>query len=69
MVKELEIVWQVYLVVSQELDAHPEQVASYLEGKTKIMGFLVGQVMRATGGKANPQMVNQVAARLMEDRR
>jgi aspartyl-tRNA(Asn)/glutamyl-tRNA(Gln) amidotransferase subunit B len=56
-------------VVSQVLDGHPEQVASYLEGKTKIMGFLVGQVMRATGGKANPQLVNQIAARLMEDRR
>jgi len=60
---------EIETVVSGVLDAHPDQVASYLEGKTKIMGFLVGQVMRATGGKANPQMVNQVAARLMEERR
>ena len=55
--------------VSRVLDAHPEQVATYLEGKTRVVGFLVGKVMAATRGKANPQVVNEVLRRLLEARR
>ena len=39
---------------------HPDKVAEYHSGKDKLFGFLVGQVMKATQGKANPQIVNQV---------
>ena len=42
------------------MDAHPEEVAAYRGGKTQLLGFFVGQVMRETQGKANPQMVNTV---------
>ncbi len=45
-------------VVRRVIDAHPEQVAQYRAGKTKLLGFLVGQVMKETGGKANPAQVN-----------
>jgi len=38
----------------------PQQVRQYRDGKTKILGFLVGQVMKATGGKANPGQVNEI---------
>nr|MCS5607540.1 hypothetical protein [Alphaproteobacteria bacterium] len=37
-----------------------DRVKEYLEGKEKILGWFVGQVMQATRGKANPQMVNQL---------
>lgn len=47
-------------VTDQILAAHPDTVAQYLEGKTKVMGFLVGQVMREMKGKAEPKMVNQL---------
>jgi aspartyl-tRNA(Asn)/glutamyl-tRNA(Gln) amidotransferase subunit B len=40
------------------LDAHAEAAAEYRAGKQKTFGFLVGQVMKATGGKANPALVN-----------
>jgi aspartyl-tRNA(Asn)/glutamyl-tRNA(Gln) amidotransferase subunit B len=40
--------------------ANPSQVASYRAGKTGVLGFLVGQVMKATGGKANPALVNRL---------
>jgi aspartyl-tRNA(Asn)/glutamyl-tRNA(Gln) amidotransferase subunit B len=40
------------------LAAHPGPVAQYQAGKTKTFGFFVGQVMKATHGKANPQIVN-----------
>jgi aspartyl-tRNA(Asn)/glutamyl-tRNA(Gln) amidotransferase subunit B len=35
-------------------------VQAYRSGKTKLLGFFVGQVMRETKGKANPQVVNEV---------
>jgi aspartyl-tRNA(Asn)/glutamyl-tRNA(Gln) amidotransferase subunit B len=41
------------------LSAHPKQVADYRGGNQKIFGFFVGQIMKATHGKANPQKVNQ----------
>jgi aspartyl-tRNA(Asn)/glutamyl-tRNA(Gln) amidotransferase subunit B len=47
-------------VVAQVLAAAPAEVAAYRGGKTKLMGFFVGQVMKATRGKANPQLVNQI---------
>lgn len=40
--------------------AHPGQVAEYRSGKTRVLGYLVGAVMKATGGKANPALVNEV---------
>ena len=39
---------------------NPEQVAQYRAGKEKVLGFFVGQVMKATGGKANPRLVNEL---------
>ncbi len=45
-------------VIDEVLDENPEQVERYRGGKTKLLGFFVGQVMKKTKGKANPQMVN-----------
>ncbi|MDE0032442.1 MAG: Asp-tRNA(Asn)/Glu-tRNA(Gln) amidotransferase subunit GatB [Deltaproteobacteria bacterium] len=46
--------------VDEVLSACEAQVAEYRAGKEKVLGFLVGQVMKATRGKANPQMVNEI---------
>jgi aspartyl-tRNA(Asn)/glutamyl-tRNA(Gln) amidotransferase subunit B len=46
--------------VDQVLTAHAKQVADYRSGNEKIFGFLVGQVMKATQGKASPQIVNEI---------
>lgn len=43
--------------VQDVLSANPDKVAAYRGGKTALMGFFTGQVMRATGGKADPQAV------------
>lgn len=43
--------------VAQVLDAHPDEVAAYLAGKQGLIGFFVGQAMRATGGRADPKAV------------
>ena len=42
------------------LAQHPDDVADYRAGKTKLLGFFMGQVMKATQGKANPKMVNEL---------
>ena len=47
-------------VVMQVLEANPQSVADYKAGKDKALGFLVGQAMKATKGKANPQMLNKM---------
>ncbi|WP_130470180.1 Asp-tRNA(Asn)/Glu-tRNA(Gln) amidotransferase subunit GatB [Candidatus Magnetaquicoccus inordinatus] len=53
--------------IEQVLANNPEDVAQYRAGKSKILGFLVGQVMKATQGKANPGLVNQrLLAKLAE---
>jgi aspartyl-tRNA(Asn)/glutamyl-tRNA(Gln) amidotransferase subunit B len=39
---------------------HPDQVAAYAGGRTQLYGWFVGQVMKATQGKANPSLVNQL---------
>lgn len=47
-------------IINKVLDENPQSVIDYKNGKTKAMGFIVGQVMKASKGKANPQMVNQL---------
>jgi aspartyl-tRNA(Asn)/glutamyl-tRNA(Gln) amidotransferase subunit B len=46
-------------IIEEVMAANPGQVAGYRAGKEKLMGFFVGQVMKASRGKANPGMVNQ----------
>jgi aspartyl-tRNA(Asn)/glutamyl-tRNA(Gln) amidotransferase subunit B len=47
-------------IVSKVIDENPKTVEQYRQGKTGNFGFFVGQVMKATGGRANPQTVNEV---------
>jgi aspartyl-tRNA(Asn)/glutamyl-tRNA(Gln) amidotransferase subunit B len=47
-------------VIEKVIAAHPEQVETYRNGKEGVLGFLVGQVMRETQGKADPKVVNRL---------
>jgi len=53
-------------VVEEVLKENPDAVQKYKSGQTKVIGFLVGQVMRKTKGKANPQLVNKILKELLE---
>jgi aspartyl-tRNA(Asn)/glutamyl-tRNA(Gln) amidotransferase subunit B len=53
--------------VEEVLNQCPSQVAQYQAGETKVLGFLVGQVMKMTEGKANPQKVNEILKRHLAD--
>ncbi|MGB2803562.1 MAG: Asp-tRNA(Asn)/Glu-tRNA(Gln) amidotransferase subunit GatB [Candidatus Zixiibacteriota bacterium] len=56
-------------IVEEVLKENPENVKRYREGEDKLLGFLVGQVMNKTQGKANPKLVNEVLkAKLSESR-
>ncbi|HUR70502.1 MAG TPA: Asp-tRNA(Asn)/Glu-tRNA(Gln) amidotransferase subunit GatB [Candidatus Limnocylindrales bacterium] len=46
--------------IDQVLTSNPKQVEQYRSGNDKVFGFIVGQVMKATQGKANPQKVNEI---------
>ncbi|MBK8253867.1 MAG: Asp-tRNA(Asn)/Glu-tRNA(Gln) amidotransferase subunit GatB [Polyangiaceae bacterium] len=48
------------------LAANPKQVAAYLAGKTALLGFFVGQLMKETKGSASPDIVNSVLVRLLQ---
>lgn len=50
-------------MIDQAIAAAPKQVEQYKAGKTTILGFFVGQVMKASKGKANPALVNQLLAK------
>ena len=52
-------------IIQGVLDASPKQIEQYRSGQEKIFGYFVGQVMKATQGKANPAQVNELLKRLL----
>ena len=58
--------WEELIAVIKEIiKANPESVEDYKNGNKKSIGFLVGQVMRQSKGKANPGMVNELLAKML----
>ncbi len=53
-------------VVDEVLTANPAQAEDYRAGKTKILGFFVGQVMKRTRGRANPRLVNEILRKRLD---
>jgi aspartyl-tRNA(Asn)/glutamyl-tRNA(Gln) amidotransferase subunit B len=54
-------------IVKNILSQLPDEVEAYKGGKKKLLGFFVGQVMKETKGKANPQIVNEILRKLLGD--
>ena len=53
-------------IAQKVIQSNPDQVSAYLNGKDKLFGFFVGQVMKETQGKANPKSVNDILRRLLK---
>jgi aspartyl-tRNA(Asn)/glutamyl-tRNA(Gln) amidotransferase subunit B len=53
-------------VAREIIAAHPKEAADYKAGKTKVLGFFVGQLMKKTKGQANPQLANEIFQRLLQ---
>jgi glutaminyl-tRNA synthetase len=49
-------------IIDEIIAKNPDNVAKFRGGNTKLLGFFVGQVLKSTGGKANPQVVNTLVA-------
>ena len=47
-------------MIEQTLASNPKQVEQYREGKVGVLGFFIGQVMKASSGQANPALVNEL---------
>ena len=54
-------------VVDEVLEEHPDEVAGFRAGGQQVLGFLMGQVMRATQGKANPELTEQLLRARLEE--
>jgi aspartyl-tRNA(Asn)/glutamyl-tRNA(Gln) amidotransferase subunit B len=54
-------------LVGDVLGRHPDVAAQFRAGKTATLGFLVGQVMKASGGKANPKVVSDLVRRALAE--
>jgi len=57
---------EIEAIIDQVMAENPKQVEQFRAGKDKVLGFFVGQVMKATAGKANPQLVNQLLAKKLK---
>ena len=53
-------------LVKQVIEANPDEAGRYKEGKKQLMGFFVGQVMKASKGKANPKMANELVRKYLD---
>ncbi len=53
-------------IIDELIAASPKQVEQYRAGKKTMIGFFVGQVMKASKGQANPQIVNELLAKKLE---
>lgn len=51
---------EIIKIINNVLEKNKNQIDEYLAGKEKVLGFFIGQIMRETKGKANPQLVNQL---------
>jgi aspartyl-tRNA(Asn)/glutamyl-tRNA(Gln) amidotransferase subunit B len=52
--------------IEQVLAAHPDELEKYRSGKKNMLGFFVGQVMKRTGGKADPKLTNQMLTKKLD---
>ena len=65
--KQLTDPAEVQPLVDAVLAANEEAVAQYRDGKQNRMGFLVGQVIKESGGRANPKLVNELLRKTLSD--
>jgi len=54
-------------IIDQVVAANPKELEQYRNGKTKLLGFFVGQVIKQTGGRADPKLTNQLLAKKLNN--
>jgi aspartyl-tRNA(Asn)/glutamyl-tRNA(Gln) amidotransferase subunit B len=66
-VKQLSDHSEIEKLVYDVIEKNPEEVSRYRAGQEKLLGFFVGEIMKATGGKANPKLVNEVLRKKLSE--
>ena len=54
-------------IIEQVIQANPKELEQYRNGKTKLLGFFVGKVIKETGGRADPKLTNQLLAQKLNN--
>ncbi len=54
-------------IIERTMAACPDEVRAYREGKTKLLGFFIGQIMKATQGKADPRLLNSLVKEMLDE--
>jgi len=54
-------------IIDEVISKNPDNLVKYKDGNTKLFGFFVGQVLKATSGKANPKIVNELVKKRLEE--
>ena len=66
-IKQVSDKTEIVNLINSVLQENPQMVNEYRNGKEKLFGFFVGQVMKVSKGKANPQIVNQILKDLLNN--
>lgn len=66
--KQISSVDEIRKIVCDVLDKNPQSIEDYKNGKDRAVGFLVGQIMKVTGGQANPGITNKVLIEELKSR-
>ena len=66
-IKQVSDKSEIVNLINSVLQENPQMVNEYRNGKEKLFGFFVGQVMKVSKGKANPQIVNQIFKELLNN--
>jgi aspartyl-tRNA(Asn)/glutamyl-tRNA(Gln) amidotransferase subunit B len=65
--KQITDTTEIEKVVDKIVESHQNEVKQFLDGKEKVIGFFVGQIMRETKGKANPKLVNETLRKKLNE--
>jgi aspartyl-tRNA(Asn)/glutamyl-tRNA(Gln) amidotransferase subunit B len=60
---------QILAIVETVVSDSPKQTEQYLAGKTALLGYFVGQVIKLSGGRANPQLVNKIVKQILDSKK
>ena len=58
---------EIYNIIDKVLSDNPKMVDDYKNGKDKLFGFFIGQVMKISKGKANPKLVNELLVKRLKE--
>ncbi len=67
-IKQISNPSEIEMIISQVIEKNPDEATRYIAGQEKLIGFFVGEVMKATDGKANPKLVNEMLKKRLRER-